>query len=309
MISEPLQIVIQEWDEWLRHNRRLSPTTLVTYHADLQQFLNFLGPHLGEEVLLSHLVELKVRDFRSWLAARTNEGYLLSSTSSVLSTIRNFFKYLNRVGYSNTAILTVRSPRVKVGLPRALLVDQTKTLLTDVDSLELEPWVGQRNKALFTLLYGCGLRISEALNLTQQQFPFGECLIVKGKGNKERTIPLFPLISEEIEKYLALCPYQLDSDAPLFIGAKGKKLNRGVVARTVRQYRQMVGLPDNTTPHSLRHSYATHLMSSSHDMRGVQELLGHASLSSTQIYTNADQDYLMSVYKGAHPRAKTKGVV
>lgn len=304
MISEPLQIVIQEWDEWLRHNRRLSPTTLTTYHADLQQFLNFLGAHLGEEVLLSHLVELKVRDFRSWLAARTKDGYLLSSTTSVLSTIRNFFKYLNRVGYPNTAIQTIRSPRVKIGLPRSLQIDQTKNLLDDVDSLELEGWIGQRNKALFTLLYGCGLRISEALNLTRHQFPFGDCLIVKGKGNKERSIPVFPLISEEIERYISLCPYHLSPDSPLFMGAKGKKLSRGVVARTMRQYRQMVGLPDNTTPHSLRHSYATHLMSSSHDMRGVQELLGHASLSSTQIYTKVDQDYLMNVFNEAHPRAK-----
>lgn len=307
MISESLQIVIQEWDEWLRHNRRLSPRTLVSYHSDLQQFLGFLGKHLGEEVTLSHLIDLKVRDFRAWMSARTNEEFFVRSTARAVSIIRTFFKYLNRLGHTNTAILSIRSPRLKIGLPRSLLVDQTKSMLDDIGSLETERWVGQRNKALFTLLYGCGLRISEALSLTHKQIPLGDCLIVKGKGDKERAVPLFPLVAQEIEAYLALCPYKLGPNDPLFIGIKGKKLNQGMVTRTMRQYRRLVGLPDNTTPHSLRHSYATHLMNSSHDLRGVQELLGHASLSTTQIYTNADQDYLMNVYKDAHPRAKGKG--
>jgi integrase/recombinase XerC len=192
-----------------------------------------------------------------------------------------------------------------VGLPRPLSIDQAKSLVKDIDLSAEDFWIGARNRALFTLLYSAGLRLGEALNLTRKQAPLeSDRLLIQGKGKRERLVPILPMVSQTLQEYIRLCPFVLAPDGPLFVGEKGGKLNPGMAQKSMRDYRRAIGLPETATPHALRHSCATHLMSASGDLRGIQELLGHASLSTTQIYTDVDTVRLMKVYNSAHPRAK-----
>lgn len=295
---------IDDWRRWLTHERRASPHTIDAYSRDLGGFLAFLQDHLGGRPRLADLGGLTAADFRAWMARRTAQGLSRSSTARAMSVLRNFFRWLERNGYGgNHAIRTVRSPKRPHGIPRPLAVADAAVLLDSVDLLPGEPWETLRDAALLTLLYGCGLRISEALGLARRDAPAGESLRVTGKGGKERMLPVLPAVRDATAAYLAACPYRLAEDAPLFLGRRGKRLNPGVAQSRLRQLRVLLGLPPTVTPHALRHSFATHLLGAGGDLRAIQELLGHASLSTTQRYTEVDSEGLMAAYRAAHPRA------
>ena len=308
--AEPaLQNAIESWIGWLRHERRMSKNTLDAYGRDISAFLLFFTDHLGFAPGLKDLEALKTVDFRSYLAARQGRGLSPAATARALSTVRNFFRYLERNGLAqNAAIASVRTPKVPRSVPKALGEEDALTALASVEELSLEGWVGKRDLALLTLLYGAGLRIGEALALNADDAPpcgRNATLRVMGKGGKERIVPVLAEVSDAINDYIETCPHALKGDGPLFIGVRGKRLNAGVVQKQMRRVRQLLGLPETATPHALRHSFATHLLAGGGDLRTIQELLGHASLSTTQRYTDVDQSRLTRVYALAHPRARS----
>jgi len=304
-IDPALARAIDEWRRWLSHEKRASGHTIDAYSRDLGAFLAFLQNHLGVQPRLGDLEGLTAVDFRAWMARRASDGLGRSSTARAMSVLRGFYRWLERNGYgANHAIRAMRSPKRPHGIPKPLTVADAGLLLDSLDLLPGEPWEIQRDVALFTLLYGCGLRISEALDLNRGEAPVSDSLTVTGKGNKQRMLPVLPIVREAVRAYLTLCPWQPGNDAPLFLGVRGKRLNPGVAQKRLRQLRLLLGLPDSVTPHALRHSFATHLLSGGGDLRAIQELLGHASLSTTQRYTEVDSDSLMATYRAAHPRAK-----
>lgn len=297
---------IESWYQWQKDVKGLSIHTLEAYSLDLQQFLVFQSSHGGDLLTLASLESLVLRDYRAWLSYRQNRNYNQRSTARALSVIKSFFHYLKKHDYIKSSVAsTIRSPRLKRMLPRPLSVSQSQNALDQIHEISDISWIGARDKALFTLLYGCGLRLGEALSLPVGSLS-SEVLTIKGKGGKQRLVPVLPIAREEIAKYLAQVPIVLGPKDPLFIGMQGKRLNPGVAQRQLRRYRVVAGLPDSVTPHAFRHSCATHLMSSSGDLRGIQELLGHASLSTTQIYTHVDNDNIRKAYNSAHPRAEKK---
>ncbi len=304
-VARDLRTAISEWRDWLAHERRMSPHTMDGYTRDLMGALSFFSEHLGGPPSLLDLEGLKPADFRAWLAMRAGRYLARSSTARALSTLRGFFKFLDRRGLAhNAAIGVLRTPKVPKSVPKAL--DQADALLTvesfaDVAS---EPWIAKRDIALALMLYGCGMRIGEALALTREQAPKGQAMVITGKGNKQRVAPVLPVVVEAVKDYLDACPHFIDADEPLFVGARGGPLNPGVAQRQMRRVRALLGLPDTVTPHALRHSFATHLLAGGGDLRTIQELLGHASLSTTQRYTDVDAERLVTVYRDAHPRAR-----
>ncbi|MGV8948131.1 MAG: tyrosine recombinase XerC [Candidatus Paracaedibacter sp.] len=295
-----------EWIDWLQDARKVSSHTVEAYEGDMRQFLNFQNAHHGKNLSVEELINLSVRDFRAWLAHRSAKDYEHRSTARALSVVRSFFRYLMKHDYPVcSALAVIRSPRLKVGLPRPLTVEQARSLVEDIGDLNEESWIGSRDKALFTLLYSAGLRLGEALSLTRNQAPLeSQTLLVRGKGKRERMVPVLLIVQQTLQDYIRLCPYVLKPHSPLFIGAKGKKLDPAIAQKSMRNYRRAVGLPESATPHALRHSCATHLMGASGDLRGIQELLGHASLATTQVYTDVDTTRLIKIYQSAHPRAK-----
>ena len=296
--------VIEDWRRWLIHEKRASRHTVDAYGRDLSMFLSFLQGHLDGPPGLSDLEQLTAADFRAWMARRASDGANRASIARAMSVLRGFFRWLERNGHgANHAIRAMRSPRQAPGIPKPLTVPDADLLLDSMDLLPGEPWETQRDVALFTLLYGCGLRISEALGLNRGEAPVGDALTVTGKGNKQRMLPVLPAVREAVQAYLKLCPWQPGDDDPLFLGARGKRLSPGVAQRRLRELRLLLGLPDSVTPHALRHSFATHLLAAGGDLRAIQELLGHASLSTTQRYTAVDSDSLLAAYRAAHPRA------
>lgn len=304
-LADPrLRQAVDDWRAWLAHERRASDHTVAAYTRDLFTFLGFLQAHLGTPPRLADLDALTVADFRAWMARRAGDGIGRNSTARALSVLRGFFRWLEREGRcANHAIRAVRGPKRPHGVPKPLTVGDTEDLLESVDLLDGEPWELLRDAALFTLLYGCGLRISEALGMNRGGVPAGESLLVHGKGGKQRMVPVIPEVREAAAAYVAACPWRPGPDGPLFLGRRGKRLNPGVAQRRMRQLRLMLGLPDTVTPHALRHSFATHLLGAGGDLRAIQELLGHASLSTTQRYTEVDTEALMAAYRAAHPRA------
>lgn len=295
---------IEDWRRWLIHEKRASRHTLDAYSRDLGGFLSFLGTHLGGTPALADLEKLAAADFRAWMAQRAADGASRSSIARAMSVLRGFFRWLERNGHgANHAIRAMRSPRQPQGIPKPLTVADADLLLDSVGLLPGEPWEAQRDVALFTLLYGCGLRISEALDLNRGEAPVGESLTVTGKGNKQRMLPVLPIVRDAVKAYIARCPLRPGDDGPLFLGVRGKRLNPGVAQKRLRELRLLLGLPDSVTPHALRHSFATHLLGAGADLRAIQELLGHASLSTTQRYTAVDSESLMAAYRAAHPRA------
>ena len=295
---------VEDWQRWLIHEKRASRHTINAYGRDLGAFLSFLQSHLGGPPGFSDLERLTAADFRAWMAGRATDGAGRSSIARAMSVIRGFFRWLERNGHgANQAIRAMRSPRLPQSIPKPLTVADADLLLDSMDLLPGDEWETQRDLALFTLLYGCGLRISEALDLNRGQAPVGESLTVTGKGNKQRMLPVLPVVRDAMQAYLALCPWKSGYDAPLFLGTRGKRLNPGVAQKRLRELRLLLGLPDTVTPHALRHSFATHLLGAGGDLRTIQELLGHASLSTTQRYTAVDSDSLMAAYRAAHPRA------
>lgn len=298
---------VDRWRRWIWGERRVSPHTLDAYVRDLAGFLAFLMEHLGGPPTLSDLATLEAGDVRAWLAWRGAAGVGRTSQARGLSTVRGFFRWLDREGIAhNPAIGQVRGPRPPASVPKALAEDEAREVLEQVSGLHEEPWVARRDLALVTLLYGAGLRLGEALALNQRDAPTGGAMTVTGKGRKQRIVPVLPVVLEAIAAYRAACPMTLEPDDPLFVGVRGGRLNPGVVQRQVRQVRDALGLPESATPHALRHSFATHLLGRGGDLRTIQELLGHASLSTTQRYTAVDAARLKRMHDAAHPRAHAR---
>jgi integrase/recombinase XerC len=297
-------------DDWLDHlgsERRLADKTLVAYERDVRQFLRFLANHLGAPPAISDLSDLKPIDFRGFLAERRRSGAESRSLARGLSGLRSFLGFLERRGEINaTAAGAVRPPRQPRSLPKPVSAGDAMTLVDATSGLDEEPWIAARNAAVLTLLYGCGLRLSEALSLTGRTAPRkgAQTLRIRGKGGRERIVPLLPVVNEAVEAYLAACPYVPEADGPLFLGARGGPLSPRIVQYAMARMRGALGLPDSATPHALRHSFATHLLAGGGDLRTIQELLGHASLSSTQIYTQVDAARLLESYDKAHPRGR-----
>ena len=304
--------VAAEVVRWLSHlgaERRMSPKTVEAYERDVRQFLGFLTEHTGEPVTLPALAAIEPRDVRAFMASRRSGGSGSRSLMRSLAGARSFARYLERNGKGKVgALAAVRAPKVPKTLPKPIAVGAARQL-TDTDlraGEEREPWVFARDAAVLALLYGSGLRISEALGLTRESVPMpgkGDSITVTGKGNKRRMVPVLPRVLELIAEYVALCPYDLPDEKPIFLGAKGGVLSPRIVQLTMARLRGALGLAETATPHALRHSFATHLLARGGDLRAIQELLGHASLSTTQIYTAVDTEQLLSVYRSAHPRA------
>lgn len=303
--DEAVLAAVAAWRTWLSTERRASPHTLAAYGRDLRDFLTFLSTHLGQSPTLADLETLSLGDFRAFLAARAEAGLSASSRARSLATIRGFFRFLERNGLArNAAVRLLRTPKLGKSVPKALAVDDALASMETIVDLSDEPWVAARDQALLLLLYGCGLRIGEALALNRRDAPQGESLVVTGKGDKQRLVPILPVVRDAVRVYLGACPYPGDGAAPLFVGVRGARLDPAVVQRQMRRLRAALGLPETATPHALRHSFATHLLADGGDLRTIQELLGHASLSTTQRYTDVDTVRLTAVHRRTHPRAK-----
>ncbi len=301
--------VAAELESWLRQlgdERRFSPKTTEAYRRDVLQFLAFLAEHLGGAPSLKDLAALEPADVRAFLAARRAEGIGSRSLMRALAGMRGFARFLERNGKGKVgALAAVRAPKIGKTLPRPLPAAAAKRV-ADPDLAAgdgREPWIHARDAAVLALLYGGGLRISEALGLKRGDFGGRDTVTVTGKGNKQRMVPVLPQVAKLVADYLALCPYDLGEDGPLFIGAKGGPLPARVVQLAMARLRGALGLPETATPHALRHSFATHLLARGGDLRSIQELLGHASLATTQIYTEVDAERLIEAYRSAHPRA------
>lgn len=294
------------WLDFLKVERRASPKTTEAYGRDLAQFCRFLTDHLGGEPDLMDLAVLAAADFRSFLAARRNAGAESRTLSRQLSAVRSFYRHLEKNGVlKNVSLAGLKGPKLAHAVPRPLSVPAATRLCDEAARPDDTPrWVIARDRAVLLLLYGCGLRISEALNLSRRDAPLDDdTLNVLGKGGKTRLVPVLPLAREAVRQYLDLCPKPLAPADPLFVGVKGGRLKPRIIQLLIARLRGALGLPQNATPHALRHSFATHLLSSGADLRSIQELLGHASLSTTQIYTEVDRRHLIEQYMKAHPRA------
>jgi integrase/recombinase XerC len=276
--------------------------TVTAYGADLRDFLAFQAGHRGGPMGVTEIGRLTSADMRAWMAAERRRGIGSRSMARKLSSVRAFTRWLSeREGFDPTAVLAMRGPRVPRRLPRPLSPDAARAVIGDIGAAHPERWIALRDAAVVTVLYGCGLRISEALSLRGRDAPLPEALTIRGKGDKEREVPVLPAARAAVEAYRAACPWTLEADEALFRGARGGPLSPNMVSGVMAAARMRLGLPASATPHALRHSFATHLLERGGDLRAVQELLGHASLSTTQIYTAVDQARLMEVYDAAHP--------
>jgi integrase/recombinase XerC len=302
----------QAWRDWLKSERRLAAHTLVAYEHDVESFLAFMTTYLGAAVTLEALAGLKPAEFRAWLAERARLGLARTSTARAFSSVRSFFRFLDKRGLAhNAAIGVIQTPKLPRSVPKALSEKDMGDLLDQEPDREREAWIDLRDQAVLVLLYGAGLRIGEALGLTKSVveglFASGQdTLAITGKGNKQRLVLLLPQAIEAMKAYRDSCPFvkALGPNDAFFLGARGGPLDPAIVQMRVRDIRQALGLPDSVTPHALRHSFATHLLGAGGDLRTIQELLGHASLSTTQRYTDVDSVRLAEVYRKAHPRAK-----
>jgi integrase/recombinase XerC len=299
----PAAALVQRWHDHLALNRRRSEHTVRAYVATAHRLIDFLGPHLGGSVDGAALVALTASDLRAFLTTRRADGLGNSSAGRELSAVRGFLGFVSSELGSRDALPRLRAPKRPRSVPRPISPDEAVSLAEAVEEDASEPWIAARDFAVLTLLYGSGLRVAEALGLTGSALPLGEALSVTGKRNKTRIVPLLAPVRAAIEQYLSLCPYRIEKEGPLFRGARGGPLRGEIVRRAVMKARRVLGLSERTTPHALRHSFATHLLGRGADLRSLQELLGHASLSSTQIYTSVDAAHLMDVYRNAHPRA------
>lgn len=303
-----LRPVIKRWQDHLISEKRVSKHTHEAYLRDVGFFLTFLRDHLGLSPAKKTLEDLKPADFRSYLASRRRDGLTPASMARSFSAVRSFYKYLRKTGeVENDAIDAISSPKLKKRLPRPISEEAAKRTISEVGDFSApakNDWVALRDIAVLTLLYGCGLRVAEALSLNVGDLDKGDIMTVTGKRNKERLVPLLPAVIDAVDNYVRACPKALIKGEPLFIGVRGKRLNARNVQLAMQKVRIALGLPASATPHALRHSFATHLLTAGGDLRTIQELLGHADLSTTQHYTDVDTAYLMDVYNNAHPSAK-----
>jgi integrase/recombinase XerC len=303
-----------EWRDWLRSERRLAGHTLVAYEHDVATFLDFMTTYLGATPTLEALAKLKPAEFRAWLAERARLGMARTSTARAFSSVRSFFRFLDKRGLAhNASIAAIQTPKLPRSVPKALSEKDMDELLDTPAEQERDAWLERRDTAVLLLLYGAGLRIGEALRLAKGTVEGllksgQDTLSITGKGNKARLVPLLPQAIEALAAYRDACPYQkaLGPGDAFFLGARGGPLDPAIVQKRVRDLRHQLGLADSVTPHALRHSFATHLLGAGGDLRTIQELLGHASLSTTQRYTDVDAARLSAVYRAAHPRAKAR---
>ena len=307
--DEAIAREIAHWLSHLRAERRLSPKTLEAYARDVRQCLIFLAEHWGARVTLSRFATLEATDIRAFMAMRRADEIGSRSLMRILAGLRSFGRFLEREGKGRVAALSaIRAPKVAKTLPKPIHMAAAKRF-ADADERigeERDPWILARDAAVMALLYGSGLRISEALGLKRREVPLpgaGDVIVVTGKGNKTRMVPVLRNVLELVQDYVAMCPYPLPAEGPIFVGARGGPLKARIIQLAMERLRGALGLPDSATPHALRHSFATHLLSRGGDLRAIQELLGHASLSTTQIYTGIDSERLLEVYRTTHPRA------
>jgi integrase/recombinase XerC len=303
-MARSAEILKQEWLAALKHERRMSPHTLRAYGDDMARFLDFAQEHVGGALNEQSLVALRTADFRAFITRRRNEGLGIRGVRRAMSALRSFFRYLAREDIlENPAAKATRTPRLARTLPRPLSekdAARTLELASDGDVA----WIAARDAALLTLLYGAGLRISEALALKRGDAPLGEWLTVLGKRNKERNVPVLPVMRDAVAHYVARVPVTVERDGPLFLSRRGKAMGARDAQALMQRLRSALGLSESATPHALRHSFASHLLANGGDLRAVQELLGHASLSTTQTYTEIDTNKLLAVYNSAHQRAR-----
>lgn len=306
-VSAEVSAALARWTAWLVHEKALSGHTVRAYQQDVQRLIRFLSGHKGGSVGLADLADAQLSDFRAWLGAEAGRGRVAASRARALSGVRNFFRWCDRSGLChNPQLSALRAPRLKKRLPRPLRETETRKLLAELEAGNGSGprWVALRDGALFLLLYGCGLRIGEALALRVGDWPTSadRDLTVMGKGRKQRQVPVLPAVRNAVSAYLGALPVAAPPSAPLFRGVRGGALNQGVAQAAMRDLRRALGLPEHTTPHALRHSFASHLLAAGADLRSIQELLGHASLASTQQYLDLQADQLRAVYRRAHPR-------
>jgi integrase/recombinase XerC len=303
-LADDLARATAAWFDYLAHERGHSPTTLASYERDLRQFVGFLKRDLGHPPCLADLARLDAKAVRRFLAARRREGAASRSLARTVSALRSFYRWLEATGQAaNRALAQAAMPRIPHTLPKPLTVDKAASLVAIEE--QDDDWIRARDVAVMLLLYGAGLRISEALGIARRDAPVTgrDVLRITGKGGKERMVPILPVTQRAIERYIALCPYPLDPLAPLFVGAKGGPLSPRLIQLAIARMRDELALPETATPHALRHSFATHLLAAGADLRQIQELLGHASLSTTQVYTEVDRERILAVYDKAHPRS------
>lgn len=291
--------LLEEWGEHLRSGRRRSPHTVRAYLAAADRLLRET-----EIESWNRVAELDAPALRRQLALRREDGLVNTSAARELSALKGFIAFAREQVGSDASAPRLRGPRIKKGLPRPVTPDEAVNLAELVDGNAAEDWIGERDRAVLLLMYGAGLRIAEALSLTGRDVPLGETLMVTGKGGKQRVVPILPLVREAVSAYALRCPYPSSPHEPLFRGAKGGPLGQGMVQKAMARARIALGLPATATPHALRHSFATHLLGAGADLRSLQELLGHASLGSTQIYTKVDAATLLDTYRRAHPRER-----
>ena len=305
MIAPALLDARERWLSELLAVGGRAEKTVEAYRADLQSFLAFLQNYEGKTLGAGEIARLTTRTMRAWMAHERGRGLSARSLARALSAVKSFVAWqAEKEGFDPTPVLATRSPKFQKKLPRPLSEDAARTMIDTVDLQSTTDWVGQRDMAVVTLLYGCGLRISEALSLLGRDLPLTDSMRILGKGKKERIVPVIPAARRAVQAYVDACPFELTPDAPVFRGARGAALNPRIVQKVMERARNQLGLPDTATPHAMRHSFATHLLNSGGDLRAIQELLGHASLSTTQAYTAVDTVRLMEVYRAAHPRSQ-----
>lgn len=302
VLGHPTRALAARWADFLSHDRRRSPHTVRAYVATAHRFIEFLGRHRGEALGRFSLLTIPASDLRAFLADRRSNGLGASSAAREMSAVRAFLSFAAEDAGHVPQLPRTRAPKRPRTLPRPASPADVMALAEEAGTAS-EAWVGARDMAILLLLYGSGLRIAEAMSLTAAILPVGRTLRVTGKSGKTRVVPVVEAVREAIAAYVAACPYPLSGPSPLFVGVRGGPLNADLVRRAVRSARKRLGLPDSLTPHALRHSFATHLLAGGADLRSLQELLGHASLSSTQIYTQVDAAQLLDIYRHAHPRA------
>lgn len=305
MISPAARDALSGWLAAQKALRGASANTIDAYGRDVAGFLAFMTGHHGESQGLAALARISTADMRSWMAFARGDGLGPRSLSRKLSAVKSFYRWLSeREGFEPTAVLSIRAPKFQRKLPRPLSPEAASEMIETLEMQSLTPWIAARDQAVVTLLYGCGLRISEALRLRGADLPIGTALRISGKGGKERIVPVIAPARAAVERYLHLCPHDIIANGPLFIGVRGGPLNARAIQKVVERTREQMGLPASATPHAMRHSFATHLLNAGGDLRAIQELLGHASLSTTQAYTGVDTARLMEVYARAHPQGR-----
>ena len=304
-----ISALLEDWLAGLRALNGAADKTIEAYRHDVSTFLGFLAQYQGRAVTRRSLADTGLRDMRAWMADVRGRGLSARSLARALSSVKGFFRWLGeRDGFEPSAVLATRAPKFQPRLPRPIAPQKARELIEVLDLQHETPWINARDVAVVTLLYGCGLRISEALSLPARAAPLSESLRITGKGGKERIIPVLPVARHAVDTYTRLCPhFQAGADGPLFYGARGGALNPRLIQKVMEKTRLQLGLPASATPHAMRHSFATHLLEAGGDLRTIQDLLGHASLSTTQAYTAVDQTRLMEVYMQAHPKAKLEG--